>query len=163
MSETIEHVTRTNAEREKEGQDARAERALRAQHAIDADTTKLPADAAAREEIAALVPGAEPKLEPLTPDVAAAIDASAPAESLARRRRVLAQQPPSVGRIVHFYAPSPALPLDGPYAGIITGVGPDGFVSLMTFGPAGSTYPHAAVSFSETPMHGCWSWPPRLP
>lgn len=77
---------------------------------------------------------------------------------------------PTVGRMVHFYAPEGCAGpkgLDGPYAGIITGVNDDLTVNLTTFGPTGSIYPHRNVARSEnegaTPTPGCWSWPPRTP
>jgi hypothetical protein len=89
-------------------------------------------------------------------------------------------QKPSIGRIVHFYPPAACVgpaSVDGPYAGIVTGVvnvvtgvdieggtvhgDPRMPVHLTTFGPSGSIYPHRDVPFSENPEPGCWTWPPR--
>ena len=79
-------------------------------------------------------------------------------------------QLPSVGRIVHFYAPPGCAGpkgLDGPYAAIITGVNASGTVNLTTFGPSGSIYPHRDVEISLPdglePVAGGWNWPPRTP
>ena len=67
-------------------------------------------------------------------------------------------QKPTVGRTVHFLATSGDV---GPYAAIVTAVNPDDTVELVTFG-RNSVYFNHAVSFSEEPAAGCWSWPPRV-
>ena len=71
---------------------------------------------------------------------------------------------PTVGRIVHFYAPSGCVgpeSLSGPYAALVTGVNDDASINLTTFGPTGSIYPQLRIEHADTPTPGCWNWPPR--
>lgn len=78
---------------------------------------------------------------------------------------------PTIGRIVHYQSRGSS---DGrftpePRAAIITFVHPveDGedlegtpFVSLAVLNPTGLFFDQF-VAFSEEPLPGCWSWPPR--
>lgn len=67
----------------------------------------------------------------------------------------------SVGRIVHYQ--SHGTPngeyLSEPRAAIIAAVGEGGSCSLVVFNPEGLYF--SKVPFSETPLPGHWSWPPR--
>lgn len=72
---------------------------------------------------------------------------------------------PSVGRIVHFYAPAKENPDGNPFAALVTAVwsGPeaaDDVVDLVTFGP-GSIYFHTRVRPRVDADAGGWEWPPR--
>jgi hypothetical protein len=69
---------------------------------------------------------------------------------------------PTVGRIVHFEDG-----VFGVYAGIITGIFPDGRCTLVLFHktpPAELDKPvvYTVAHYSETPKVGHWSWPPRV-
>ncbi len=70
---------------------------------------------------------------------------------------------PSVGRTVHFYPKQECITPDTmeKYAAIITQVNQDGTVELATLGPNSLYFQHG-VSYSDTPMHGHWTWPARI-
>jgi hypothetical protein len=81
-------------------------------------------------------------------------------------------QQPTVGRIVHYQAygtPAGEFP-SKPRAAIVTEIVeleedeavPSGMplVGLCVMNPSGLFF-NRDVPFSETPMAGCWSWPPR--
>lgn len=74
----------------------------------------------------------------------------------------------TIGRIVHFHAPSACVgpgSVAGPYAALVTGLNENGTINLTTFGPTGSIYPQQNVSMGgpegATPTPGCWNWPPK--
>lgn len=70
------------------------------------------------------------------------------------------KQPPSVGRIVHYYYPGlPGRPL----AAIITEV-EEGYndVCLSAFHPLRGPDALVGVAYSETPKAGHWSYPPHV-
>lgn len=74
----------------------------------------------------------------------------------------MAEQKPSVGRIVHYTNLGDK---DGKYpaetqAALITAVHPDNTVSLKIFYRTG-IFDMDPVPFSDTPRRGHWNWPPR--
>ena len=77
---------------------------------------------------------------------------------------------PTIGRIVHWYgATSDPDVMDGPHAALITCVVPEGsgwpkgFVNLCVYELDGSKTFGMRAGFSDSPMPGCWCWPPRAP
>lgn len=78
-------------------------------------------------------------------------------------------QTPSVGRIVHYHSyGSPGGEFKSlPRAAVVTEVGINGdgvdvrVVGLCVLNPTGQ-YFNRNCTYSETPSHGCWSWPPRV-
>lgn len=93
--------------------------------------------------------------------------------------------PPTVGRIVHYYAtvtrkkadeggavvrhpeghPRAGKPVretvDECRAAIVVAVDADGVPTLQVFQPDGGQTTQHGVTFSPSPKAGCWSWPPR--
>lgn len=81
----------------------------------------------------------------------------------------MAEQKPSVGRIVHYGVQTyPNLPGGGrgeieAWAAIVTWVNHDGSVNLRVFHPyTDKDLLRLAVAFSETLATEHWSWPPRV-
>lgn len=81
--------------------------------------------------------------------------------------KIMSEQKPSVGRIVHYQSLGSPAPKEGevdlpsaPRAAVITDVSESGSVSLFVMNPMGQ---HVVwdVPFSDSPKRGCWSWPPR--
>ena len=72
------------------------------------------------------------------------------------------EQKPTIGRIVHFYPKQECITPETmeKYASIISQVNENGTVELMTVGPNSIYFQHG-ISFSSSPKHGHWSWPPR--
>lgn len=79
-------------------------------------------------------------------------------------------QTPSIGRVVHYhsYGTSGGEFKPEPRAAIITQVlAPDEsdendpYVGLAVLNPTGMFF-NACVAYSEEPLPGCWSWPPRI-
>lgn len=73
---------------------------------------------------------------------------------------------PTVGRIVHFYwsegfIGAPRTPRSDPQAAVITALWEGTDVSLFVMSQGHCFHTDAAVPFSETPLTGHWSWPPR--
>lgn len=69
-------------------------------------------------------------------------------------------QPPSVGRMVHYY-PMGA-DIVQPQAAIIAGIEPGERVTLHVFPPDGDSRRERGVAYSEGAQPGAWSWPPRV-
>lgn len=74
------------------------------------------------------------------------------------------KQPPSTGRVVHFYRPG--TPATEPLAAVIASVLPppndlDGTVTLCVFDPVRGVH-FETVLYSEQPAPGRWSWPPYV-
>lgn len=70
-------------------------------------------------------------------------------------------QPPTVGRIVHYVSGVNSFTV----AAIVTALNPDtlGRVSLTIFPKNGMPYPlDTEVDFSEQPCDFHWTWPPRV-
>ena len=73
----------------------------------------------------------------------------------------MADQPPSVGRTVHYGNWDEVSGKDETQAATITGLNVDGTVSLKVFART-RTFDLPTVTYSETPQRWRWSWPPRV-
>ena len=66
--------------------------------------------------------------------------------------------PPTAGRIVHYYSPDEEVG-HGPRAAIVNrNTGPDGYAELTVF--CETWQQTVKASYSEEPQQGCWSWMP---
>lgn len=72
----------------------------------------------------------------------------------------MAEQKPTVGRIVHYYSTEADIKDGEPIAALIVSTFGEGIVALTLFLPNGLAWEEAP--FSEAPRPGHWSWPPRV-
>ncbi len=72
-------------------------------------------------------------------------------------------QPPSIGRIVHYYRIH-GNGMSGPYAAIVINFGVGGLVDAKVFLPSGEDLMIQGIpcSMSGVPQPGHWNWPPRV-
>ena len=76
------------------------------------------------------------------------------------------EQPPSVGRVVHYYTANPSEQSngagEGPYPAIITRVWSPDCVNLKVLPDCGPVFDTTSVQTKLSSSSRYWEWPPRV-